>query len=204
MTQISIKPEDEKPITDEMKSTVVVNPVLNICVKWLIVFWMLIYTNSALFAVVTLWLDQGQTLCNWLNVDDCTRLSSVFISSIYSMFGGILGAGVLGMVSFHQFASLEGIFDIRHGWGFLFAPFLASILGLMVFALMQSGLMIFSGTAADAETSATTNLGYLSIGFLSGFGWYPATQRINQIVSRFFNVKGNNPEPNTAKSNREA
>lgn len=172
----------------------------DILIKWLIVVWMILYSGFTLYAVTALWLSQGNVLCDWLATSDCSNLPGVFISGVYAMLGGILGAGVLGMAAFHQHASMEGNFEIRHGWGYLFAPLLAAILGLIVFALMQSGLLVFSG-ASNSDPSPVVNFGYLSIGFLSGFGWYPATQRIHQIVMKFFSLKEESPEAESHQKN---
>jgi hypothetical protein len=78
-------------------------------------------------------------------------------------------------------------FNVAHGWGYLFAPLLGAVLGLVVFALVKSGLLIFSGIAAESQSpSFSANLGYIGVGFLAGFGWYQATQGIDRLVKKFF------------------
>ncbi len=164
------------------------NPVLALLVKWLITLWMIAYSLAALTAALTLITDPGGALCRIMSQAACTDASPTVLLVMFTMVGGVLGAGVLGMVSFHRYESMLGTFHVRHAWGFLYAPLLAGILSLVVFALMQGGLLVFGELKAPEEFSHITGLAYLAIGFLSGFGWYPATQKIEQIVARFFSL----------------
>ncbi|WP_156675492.1 MULTISPECIES: hypothetical protein [unclassified Mycobacterium] len=145
---------------------------------------MLLYTVFAVRAVITLLTRTTSTDCTVLGVS-CSAPPAGLIGLLHAMLGGILGAGVLGMVKFHRWVSVRNSFDVRHTWGYLFAPVLGGVLGLVVFALLQSGLLIFSGKPSS-DTGLVTNLGYLAVGFLSGFGWDSATRRIETIITKFF------------------
>jgi hypothetical protein len=153
-------------------------------VKWLLAIWMIGYTAFAARAVLILVVQGGPAGCAQFGMA-CPNPPGIFTALLHAMLGGILGAGVLGMVSFHRYVSMLGVFDVRHAWGYLFAPLLGAVLGLIVFALLQSGLLIFSGNTVN-QTTVVANLGYLALGFLSGFGWYSATRRIERLVTRFF------------------
>jgi hypothetical protein len=97
-----------------------------------------------------------------------------------------LGAGALGLVSFHKHVSAQSDFDPDHSWGYFVAPWLAGVLGLIVFALLQTGLLVFSGSIGPSDDAILSNLAFLAVGFLSGFGWYDATERIRSVVKQFF------------------
>ncbi|HEY0725869.1 MAG TPA: hypothetical protein VGD41_18115, partial [Pyrinomonadaceae bacterium] len=77
-----------------------------------------------------------------------------------------------------------------HVWGYFVAPWLAAVLGLIVFALLQTGLLVFSGGGSSAgiepKNPAIANLGFLLTGFLAGFGWYDMVLLIRRMVQRFF------------------
>ena len=82
-------------------------------------------------------------------------------------------------------------------WGYFVAPVLASVLGLVVLALLQSGLIVFAGGGSADKADDLARLGYLAVGFLAGFGWYEATQAIQRIVKRFFSSDGASSNPQT-------
>ncbi len=63
---------------------------------------------------------------------------------------------------------------------------LGGVLGLITFALLQTGLLVFASASQAEQSTFASNLGFLAVGFLSGFGWYAATQRIERLVNRFF------------------
>lgn len=154
--------------------------------KVVLVVWMLAYTTAALVLIIEGWLRNYGLLRQAFCIPSDQELSALLVAAFHSILGGILGAGALGMVSFHKHISIKQVFNNAHAWGYLFAPWLAAVLGLIVFALLQAGLLVFSGTALSSEKSDTAPLGYLAIGFLSGFGWYQATQRIRRLIKKFF------------------
>ncbi len=154
--------------------------------KIVLVAWMLTYLSAALILLANTWLKTNHVFCQVFGVPDCGAISPLFISGLHAVLGGVLGAGALGLVSFHRHVSEIPEFDPAHAWGYLFAPWLAGVLGLIVFALLQTGLLVFSGGVSASEDAALSNLAFLAIGFLSGFGWYDATQRIRRVVKRIF------------------
>lgn len=163
-------------------------------VKLLLVAWIVVYLLAALALLLDIWVLQRQTLLNLLGLPAGAALSSGFLSALHAMLGAVLGAGVMDIVSFHTYASVKGDFQSRHVWGYLLAPLLAAVLGLIVFALLQSGLLVFAGHG-KGEPDELARLGYLAVGFLAGFGWYEATSSIRAIVRRFFSGAAGSPPP---------
>ena len=174
-----------------------------VVIMWLIVLWMIAYTSLALYCILDLWISPSHVLCRVFAIADCSKFPPSATSAAHAILGGIIGAGVLGMVSFHKHVSLQQSFNLAHGWGYLFAPLLGALLGLIVFALVQSGLLVFSGTAQLDKPSFVANLGYISVGFLAGFGWYQATQGIDRIVKRFFSGEDTRATPPPATQEAE-
>lgn len=158
-------------------------------VKLLLVAWIVGYLLATLALLLDVWVLQRVTLLGLLGLPPGAVLSSGFLSALHAMLGAVLGAGVMDIVSFHTYASVKGDFQSRHVWGYVLAPLLAAVLGLVVFALLQSGLLVFAGQA-KGEPDELARLGYLAVGFLAGFGWYEATDSIRAIVKRFFNSGG--------------
>ena len=154
-------------------------------VKLLIVAFVLCYLSGALWLLLDAWVLGLVNLRRMIGVAPDALLPPVFLSALHAMLGAVLGAGALDIVSFHKYASVKGDFQTRHVWGYFVAPLLAAVLGLVVFALLQSGLLVFAGGAKD-KADDLARLGYLAVGFLAGFGWYEATESIQRIVKRFF------------------
>ena len=168
-------------------------PQAPLAAKLLIVTFTLGYIAFALYMVVDCWVLEQGTLKQFLGLSNDKTLPPLFISAVHAVLGAVLGAGALDIVSFHRYVSVERNFQSSHVWGYFIGPWLAAVLGLVVFALLQSGLLVFTGGGSTGQGSSVSNLGYLAVGFLSGFGWYQATMRIREIVSRFFAPDENKP-----------
>ena len=165
-------------------------PQASFAVRVIIVAFVLGYMLGALWLLLDAWVFASMRLRWLLGMQSDAVLPPVFLSAFHAMLGAVLGAGALGIVSFHHYASIKGDFQARHVWGYFVAPVLASVLGLVVFALLQSGLLVFAGGGAADKADDLARLGYLAVGFLAGFGWYEATQSIQRLVKRFFSSDG--------------
>ena len=160
-------------------------PQAPFAVRLVVALFVIAYMLGALSVLLDVWVFGAANLRSALGVGPDTVLPEVFLSALHAMIGATLGAGSLGIVSFHTYVSLKGDFQARHVWGYFMAPVLASVLGLVVFALLQSGLLVFANRGAGTADDLA-RLGYLAVGFLAGFGWWEATHSIQRIVKRFF------------------
>ncbi len=165
---------------------IVPGPQVPFAVKLLIVAFALSYITVAFYLVVDCWVHEQKTLKHLLGLPAEQILSPIFMFAVYAVLGSILGAGALDIVSFHRYVAVKRDFQQPHVWGYFVAPWLAAVLGLIVFALLQTGLLVFSGGASSSSNSEVSQLGYLTVGFLAGFGWYQAIQKIREVVTRFF------------------
>lgn len=171
--------------TKEAGATIAV-PQAPFLIRLLIILYALSYMGIAMYMVVDSWVLGQGTLKRVLGLPMDHVLPPIFVSAVFAVLGAVLGAGALDIVSFHRYVSVKRDFQSPHVWGYFCGPWLAAVLGLVVFALLQSGLLVFSGSKSPESQSDVSNLGYLAVGFLSGFGWLQATERIREIVSRFF------------------
>jgi hypothetical protein len=163
--------------------------------KCLLVVWMLAYSAGAVFLLFDLWLSPRHAVCLAFRIADCSKFPGDVIAALHAILGGVIGAASLDMVSFHKYVSQKNVFDMSHGWGYLFAPLLGGILGLVTFALLQSGMLVFSGSTPTTGVTFVSRLSYLATGFLAGFGWLQATQGINRLVNRLFSSESAEPRP---------
>ena len=155
--------------------------------KLLVVLFTLSYTTFALWILVDLWARDQTFVLGALSISR-EKLDPVFVHALHTIVGALLGSGVLDLVSFHTYSAVKRDFQKSHVPGYFYGPWLAATVGLIIFCLLQSGLFVFSGGTqgtASAESNSA-RMGYISVGFLSGFGWMNAVEKIREVVVRFF------------------
>ncbi len=156
---------------------------------WLMI---LIFPYIVAYTLLGLWLIldgffNGFSSIYWiwdLNRED--GFSELDKHTLFSLVGSIIGCGALDIVSFHKYIAIKKVFDVDHTWGFFFSPVLAAIIGLMVFALFQSGLLVFAGTVSNENAPVTAELGFTAIGFISGYSWPNVISKFRDISDGLF------------------
>lgn len=161
-------------------------PQAHFIVKLFVLLYVLAYITIVFVLLIDGWVHGYAITMKLLFLTPEASLPPTFISAIHTILGSLLGCGVLAIVSFHKYVAYQKGFESPHVWGYFCGPWLAATLGLIIFALLQSGLLIFSGNLSGNEQPETANLGYLAIGFLAGFGWYRVTKIIERLVTRVF------------------
>lgn len=154
--------------------------------KLLIVVYMV--AGLFLFALMTFdaWSGRLVIFGTAFLLPDSLRVSDLCHSFVFSCAGGGLGGIIFSILAFHRHVSVRQDFHQAHAWGFFLSPWVASILGAIVFALIQGGILVFASGAAPATGSETANLGYLGTGFLAGFGWNSVTEKLRQLIDQLF------------------
>lgn len=155
--------------------------------KVVLAIYIVAYLLGSIWLFVEGWLNRFGAVHGVWSYPGDQDFPPMLQSAMFSLTGAVMGAGVLSITSFYKYTSVEKTFHTHHMWGYYFAPVLASIIGLMAFALLQSGLLVFSGS--NASTSPISHLGYLSIGFISGYGWYQFTVKIDELVEKILSSK---------------
>ena len=153
----------------------------------LLTIYIVVYLVASLWLFVEGWLNQFSALNVLWGYPPEQTFPPMLQSAMFSLTGAIMGCGVLGISSFYRYVSVENSFQRHHLWGYYFAPILAAVIGLVIFALLQSGLLVFSGSSTGI--SPVSHLGYLSIGFISGYGWYQFTVKIDELVGKLLSKK---------------
>lgn len=153
----------------------------------LLILFVISYLVGAIWLFIEGWLNQFMALNRVWGYPGDKPFPEMLQSALFSLVGAIMGCGVLGITSFYRYVCIEDNFKRSHVWGYYLAPILAGIVGLMTFALLQSGLLIFSGGVQNA--TPVSHLGYLALGFLSGFSWYRFTSKADEIASNLFVIK---------------
>lgn len=174
---------DQKPGTDTPANLYQTNtPFIS---KLLVMLFMLFYISMALRLVFDGFVTDHILLKKLLGTPAGEEKKLLFSNAAYSMLGALLGCGVYDMISFHKYVAVMKRFEKEHIWGYFFAPFLSLSLGLIVYGLLKTGLLVFTGSVTN-DNLDTARLGYLTIGFLAGFGWYKLIQKIKKLIDELF------------------
>jgi hypothetical protein len=164
-----------------------------------ILIFILGYLTLAIYLVFNGWTDNFERLQRFLGLKKA--FSPLLHSCLFAICGAMMGIGVLDLLHFHKHVAVLKDFDNSHSWGFIFAPWLSVILGLLVCALVKSGLFVFGGSIAT-DTSEIADLGHLAIGFIAGYGWFQLTGVVQSLVSKLFNESTRRPSSTEAMRDR--
>ena len=104
---------------------------------------------------------------------------------MFAAAGGGLGGIIYSVLAFHRHVSIRLDFESHFAWGYFFSPWMATVMGLVAFVLVQGGLLVFSQQSEPTGGSGT-DIGYFGFGFLAGFGWTSATEKFRQLVIQIF------------------
>jgi len=149
-------------------------------------FFTISYCIGGLWLLFDGWLN-GFSSIYWIwGVNESVGIPPIYKLAMMSLVGSILGCGTLDIVSFNKYVAIEKTYDLDHIWGFFISPVLASIIGLIVFALFQSGLLVFSGSFSNEKAPVTAELGFTAVGFISGYSWHDVINKFRDISQGLF------------------
>lgn len=101
--------------------------------------------------------------------------------AIFTTFGAILGGATLGITSLHKYAAVNKKLDIDHLWGYLMAPILSVIIGILIFCLLYSGLIILTGGSNPDTENNSVKIGYLCMGAICSYNWDVFIKKLQQL-----------------------
>jgi hypothetical protein len=104
--------------------------------------------------------------------------------ALFTVFGAILGGATLGIVSLHKYSAITKNINIDHLWGYLMAPILSIIIGILIFCFLQSGLFVLTGDNAVSTESFNVRIGYVSLGAICSYNWDVFIIKLQRLSSR--------------------
>ncbi|MFQ2189849.1 hypothetical protein [Aeromonas jandaei] len=150
--------------------------------------YMILYSLTAIWFWFDGWMNNFSSLhCFW-NISGEEGFSSSVIFSLFTILGSVFGGALLSITSFHRHFAIEKKFDTDHLWGFFFTPILSIIVGIIVFTLIQSGLLVLSGVSDNKENISNAALGFTAIGSVAGYNWDVFIRKL-QDLSKLINNK---------------
>jgi hypothetical protein len=107
----------------------------------------------------------------------------------FAAVGGAVGGIAFGMMNLQRHATLGSFRPVFAG-DYLFRPFGASALALVIFALSRGGILTVLGVdAAAGSATIGSRLSSLGIGFLVGFASVSVIRSLNKLAARTFNAE---------------
>jgi hypothetical protein len=109
--------------------------------------------------------------------------------AMYSLIGGAFGGMSYGMMNLQRHTTLDG-FKLVFLGDYLFRPFGAAILAVVVFALIRGGILTILGAdASNARPSVASSLSSFGIGYLSGFSSVEVIKTFSRLSKNIFGDK---------------
>ena len=108
----------------------------------------------------------------------------------FTLIAGALGGVVNGLRSTLQY---RRIFDRRHTWKYLCAPWMGATLALFVYALLRSSTAALGGNAGGNVGNVQV-LSFFAIGSLVGYGSKDVFIWLDLKVAKFFQVASDKPK----------
>lgn len=150
----------------------------------------LIVTSGAwLFLLFDVW--SGTNFIQWVarnsgfDAQRCLN-STAFRLVAYSFIGGGIGGVINGFRSLILWHCDYGAFGVRYVWKHVIYPIQGALLGLIVYALVRSGVVLLDGGTKSVEADSTQALAYFGIGALSGYGAQAVFRWLDDKVSNLF------------------
>lgn len=107
--------------------------------------------------------------------------------AIFTIMGALLGGSTLGITSLHKHAAITKKLDIDHLWGYLMAPILSVIIGILIFGFLFSGLMVLTGGNSGNTGANGVKIGYLSMGAICSYNWDVFIMKLQKLSQKIPN-----------------
>ena len=150
--------------------------------------YIFLYTMTAVWLLFDGWINEFKSIYGLWSLAPNTSLPAHVVYLTFTMLGSVLGSALLGIISFHRYKAVEKAFDPDHLWGFIFSPLLAIIIGILAFAIIQSGLVVLSGQMSTSTNQDNATLGYLAIGGVTGYNWDVFVKKLQELSKSVLNT----------------
>lgn len=101
--------------------------------------------------------------------------------AVFTIIGALFGGATLGITSLHRYSAVTKTLDIDHLWGYLMAPVLSIVIGVLIFCLLYSGLMVLNGGASINSEQVSVKIGYLSLGGICSYNWDVFVMKLQKL-----------------------
>ncbi len=160
---------------------------------WLVPVYIFAYSLAGIWVLIDGWLTNFSFIFQLWAVEDSQSIPNLVKCLMFTMTGALFGSAILGIISFHRYFAIEKSFDADHLWGFWFSPLLALLVGILIFAIIQSGMVVLTGDLANVKSPENATLGYLAIGGIAGYNWDVFVKKLQNLSKDVLNT-GESPQ----------
>lgn len=154
---------------------------------FLVPVYTLAYSIFAIWLLVDGWLTGFSSILNLWDLDESFKVPSQVPFLFFTIVGALLGSAILSITSFHRHYAINCSFKSKHIWGYFLAPLLATLVGCLVFAIVQSGLLVLTGDIANESDPVRATLGYVAIGGVAGYNWDIFVKKLENLSQDLLN-----------------
>ena len=150
----------------------------------LILVYTVLFGLSGIIMLFSGWLSDFQFILGerLMNMAKDSRI--LFLLCLYTISGALLGGATLSITSFHRNITKYKSIGIDHLWGYFMAPFLAVIIGILVFCLIQGGLIVFTAGNYDNAKASISMLGYVAFGAIGAYNWDVFIEKLQSLSKK--------------------
>lgn len=127
------------------------------------------------------WAGDYGFLDNLIHPSDSFVANEEIKLAIFTIIGALFGGATLGITSLHKYSAVTKTLDIDHLWGYLMAPMLSIVIGILIFCLLYSGLMVLNGGASINAAQTSVKIGYLSLGAICSYNWDVFVMKLQKL-----------------------
>ncbi|EMM0837339.1 hypothetical protein RVV06_004841 [Enterobacter ludwigii] len=149
--------------------------------SFVIFIYIMIYTLFAIKYFFLSWAGDYGFLNDLIHPSDSLIANEEIKLAIFTVLGALFGGATLGITSLHRYSAVTKTLDIDHLWGYLMAPILSIVIGILIFCLLYSGLMVLNGGASINAAQTSVKIGYLSIGAICSYNWDVFVMKLQKL-----------------------
>lgn len=139
--------------------------------SFLLFIWIMACTLITVRYLLLAWSGDYTFLRLLLQPEGDFFISDEIKLATYTVAGALLGGATLSITSLHKYTAVTKTLDVDHLWGYLMAPVLSIVIGLLIFCLLYSGLMVLNGGTNINSEISSVRIGYLSLGAIGSYNW---------------------------------
>ncbi len=145
------------------------------------------YTVFTLKLLVMTWQDNYSFFIFESEVSTFGDAGDQMKLAVFTILGALLGGSTLGIASLHKYSAVTKTLDIDHIWGYLMAPLLSIIIGVLIFCFLQSGLLVLTGETSKNISTTSIKIGYISLGAICSYNWDVFIMKLQKMSDRINN-----------------
>lgn len=152
--------------------------------SFFIFLYILIYSFITLKFIFMAWQDNYSFVSSAHGIDVFGTSVEQMKLALFTIFGAVLGGATLGITSLHKYSAITKSLDIDHIWGYLMAPLLSVIIGVLIFCFLQSGLLVLTGESSKNASEISVKIGYISLGAICSYNWDVFIMKLQKMSDR--------------------